>query len=99
MKPFAEVSRLLHSRFEGILNSERAQFTLTVGAVFLLIIIKGSQPNIVSSVVRHYVEETSASVIPTESPTLASDINALMGSGVMVNSQTSGQGGTGHDAN
>ncbi len=97
MKSATELSRVLYSRFEATFSSSRAQFTLTLGAVLLLIIFKGNQPNIVGSVVRHYVEETSASIIPAESPAPVTDINTLMGATIASTGQGSGQGGSGQD--
>jgi len=60
----------------------------------MLIAIKspnGDQPGIVSNVVRHYTEETSASVIPLETKTLLTDIGSLMGNNRTVDL---GQGGS-----
>lgn len=82
MKPITEATQLLCSRFETIFHSERYQFILTIGLVLLLIIGKGQsadQPGIVGSVVRHYIEETSASIVPSESNQTITDISSLMG--------------------
>ena len=64
----------------------------------MLIVIKGpnvGQPGIVGNVVRHYTEETSASIIPTRVNTQLADINSLMGNSASVPSAPhEGQGGS-----
>ena len=64
-----------------------------------------SQPGIVSNIVRHYIEETSASIIPAETNPQLTDIKSLMGGGALVISPTvalsaiyEGQGGTEENA-
>lgn len=78
-----EAFGLLPSRIQEVIRSQRGQFTMTLAAVLLLIIIKGpgsGQPGIVGSVVRQYIEETSASIIPSETSNEFSDIQSLMSS-------------------
>ncbi len=69
--------------------------TTTLVVVIMLIAIKGptgDQPGIVGSVVRHYTEETSASIIPTETKLQLTDISSLMGNNVPATNR--GQGGS-----
>lgn len=78
-----EAFGLLPSRIQEVIRSQRGQFTITLAAVLLLIMVKGpssGQPGIVGSVVRHYIEETSASIIPIETSNEFSDIHSLMSS-------------------
>ncbi|MEK7217486.1 MAG: M23 family metallopeptidase [Patescibacteria group bacterium] len=75
--------------------------------VLTLIAVKGpstGQSGIVGNIVRHYIEETSASIIPIETNLQLTDIKSLMGGGASAISPTvalstiyEGQGGTGED--
>ena len=64
----------------------------------MLIIIKGpasDQPGIIGNVVRHYIEETSASIISTGTNLQLADIGSLMGnSSSATSSPGEGQGGS-----
>ncbi|KKU55514.1 MAG: Peptidase M23 family protein [Parcubacteria group bacterium GW2011_GWA1_47_11] len=56
-------------RFKPLFAGESAQIALTIGAVLVLITTRSpNQPSIVGPVVRHYIEETSASMITREDP-------------------------------
>ena len=68
--------------FKNPFRPERVQIWVTLTIVLLLIIIKGPSTNpaeIIENVVRHYTEETSASIVPTETYPQLADINSLMG--------------------
>ena len=93
---------------KNIFKSEKSQIGAILIIVLALIVIKGpsmSQPGIVSNIVRHYIEETSASIIPAETNPQLTDIKSLMGGGALVISPTvalsaiyEGQGGTEENA-
>ena len=58
---------------------------VTLGIVLMLIIVKGpngGQSEIVGNVVRHYIEETSASIIPPTTNLQLADIGSLMGNSI-----------------
>lgn len=89
------VLRLFYGFFDNLLSSNRAQVGITIGIVILLITIKGpsmSQSGILGNIVRHYTEETSASIARDGGMLELVDINSLMGSG--SSSQSIGQGGS-----
>lgn len=79
------VLRVFSARFEHIFKSEKTQIGATLVTVISLIVIRGpggGQSGIVGNVVRHYTEETSASMVPAETNLQLADINTLMGSSV-----------------
>lgn len=52
---------------------------VTLGLVLLLIVFKGPNGDeVIGNVVRHYTEETSASIVPTENKSQIADIASLM---------------------
>ncbi|OGM97866.1 MAG: hypothetical protein A2735_02775 [Candidatus Yanofskybacteria bacterium RIFCSPHIGHO2_01_FULL_41_21] len=88
------------------LKSERNQLGIILGIALILIIIKGpgsNQSGIIGNVVRHYIEETSASIIPTDKNSQLTDIGSLMGGSTSIiypaNPSTiyEGRGGPGED--
>lgn len=69
-------------RFENVFKTEKTQIGVILVIVLIIIVIKGpsaNQPGIVGSIVRHYIEETSASVVPTGTNLQLTDIGSLMG--------------------
>jgi len=90
------VIRPFSCRFENLFKSEGSQIGAILVIVLAIIVIKGpdtSQPGIVGNIVRHYIEETSASVVPTGTNLQLADISSLMGNNVPVIQQD--QGGSG----
>lgn len=87
---------------------EKHQLEITLGIAILLIIIKGpagSQTGIIGNVVRHYTEETSASVAQNKTNAQLTDIGSLMSGGTSTTSLTTsssniyeGRGGPEEDA-
>lgn len=86
-------------RFENVFKSEKSQVGAILVIVLIIIVIKGpdtNQPGIVGDIVRHYTEETSASVVPAGTNLQLADINSLMGSSnsAISSSIYEGQGGS-----
>lgn len=76
------IFRIFSSHLKRLFNSDKSQLPVTLGVALLLIVIKGpsiGQSGIVGDVVRHYTEETSASIIPTATSLQLADIGSLMG--------------------
>ena len=95
------------SHFGYLLKPERFQLGATLVIVLVLITIKGpsaDQLGIVGNVVRHYTEETSASIIPIVTSLQLTDIGSFMGSSISIISPATisstiyeGQGGPEED--
>lgn len=74
-----------------LFKSEKHQLGITLGIAILLITIKGpagNQTGIIGNVVRHYTEETSASVVQNKTNAQLTDIGSLMSGGTSTISLT-----------